>query len=156
MADESAFFEVLGNPDLWRLIKSFMFPGKKSSTIDNYKDGDMAATNGYLTLIKAKSLTFSIKAMDFAAYKGYLEVVKYLHENRKEGCSVWAINVAAREGHLEVVKYLHENGKECTTYAMNWAAFQGQLEIVKYLREGRRMYHGRDGRGGRQRSLRSG
>ncbi len=32
--DEEAFFAVLGNKDLWLHIKSFMFPGRKSSLID--------------------------------------------------------------------------------------------------------------------------
>ncbi len=34
LIDEEAFFEVLGNKDLWLHIKSFMFPGLKSSSID--------------------------------------------------------------------------------------------------------------------------
>jgi hypothetical protein len=39
-----------------------------------------------------------------------LEVVKWLHENRTEGCTPYAMHFAAREGHLEVVKWLHQNG----------------------------------------------
>ena len=39
----------------------------------------------------------------------HLEVVKWLHENRTEGCSTYVMNYAAENGHLEVVKWLHEN-----------------------------------------------
>jgi ankyrin repeat protein len=47
--------------------------------------------------------------MDWAARAGHLEVVKFLSENRNEGCTTDAINWAARAGHLEVVKFLSEN-----------------------------------------------
>lgn len=47
--------------------------------------------------------------MDEADGKGRLEVVKWLHENRKEGCTAKAMEAAVANGHLEVVKYLCEN-----------------------------------------------
>ena len=34
-------------------------------------------------------------AMDFASMKGRLDVVKWLHQNRKEGCTKYAINWAS-------------------------------------------------------------
>ena len=43
---------------------------------------------------------------------GHLEVVKWLHENRTEGCSKCAMDWAAKNGHLDVVKFLHENRTE--------------------------------------------
>jgi hypothetical protein len=46
---------------------------------------------------------------DWAAKNGHLEFVKWLHENRAEGCSTWAMDGAADNGHLEIVKWLHEN-----------------------------------------------
>ena len=55
--------------------------------------------------------------------RGDLDVVKWLHENRSEGCSIWAMDYAANNGHLEIVKFLHENRTEgCTTCAMDNAA----------------------------------
>jgi len=46
--------------------------------------------------------------MDSAARNGHLEVVKFLHENRTEGCSFAAMDLAAENGHMEVVEYLKE------------------------------------------------
>ncbi len=43
---------------------------------------------------------------------------------------------ACKGGHLEVVKWLHENRPECCTVrAMDWAAEHGHLEVVKWLQE---------------------
>lgn len=52
------------------------------------RDGDVAAENGHLELLKSgQAKEFSTQAMDLAAAEGHLEVVKWLHENRKEGCT---------------------------------------------------------------------
>ena len=62
-------------------------------------------------------------------------MVKWLHENRREGCTTEAIDLAASHGHLEVVKWLHNNRKEgCTAEAMNKAVAHGHLEVVEWLR----------------------
>jgi ankyrin repeat protein len=76
-------------------------------------------------------------AMDFAAGGGYLDVVKYIHENRPtQKCTKEAMDWAAKNGHLEVIKWLHENRHEgCTTRAMVWANKNGHVEVVKYLKE---------------------
>ena len=67
---------------------------------------------------------------------GHLVTVKWLHENRSEGCTVEAMDLAAREGHLEIVKWLHANRSEgCSTDAMILAFEEGYYEIVKYLYE---------------------
>ncbi|EGG19712.1 hypothetical protein DFA_00290 [Cavenderia fasciculata] len=77
------------------------------------------------------------KAMDNAACNGHLDIVKFLHENRSEGCTTNAIDNASMNGHLEIVKYLQEHRSEgATTRAMDLAA-KGHLEIVKYLQEHR-------------------
>ncbi len=47
--------------------------------------------------------------MNLAAANGHIEVVKWLHENRKEGCTEHAMKWAAQNGHFEVVKFLHKN-----------------------------------------------
>ena len=81
----------------------------------------------------------SYKHMDYAAFLGHIEVVKWLHYNRKEGCTKDAMDNAARRGHLEIVKWLHENRKEgCTTYAMDGAAYDGHLEVIKWLHYNRK------------------
>ena len=61
-------------------------------------------------------------AMDNAASRGHLEVIKWLHSNRLEGCTTDAMDEAASRGNLEVVKWLHFNRTEgCTTMAMDKA-----------------------------------
>jgi tRNA (Thr-GGU) A37 N-methylase len=52
------------------------------------------------------------QAMDYAARYGHLEVVKWLHANRREGCTVHAMDYAAQHGHLELVEWLHHNRTE--------------------------------------------
>ena len=77
-----------------------------------------------------------VHTWDWAAKKGHLEIVKWLHENRTEGCTTAAMNCAARNGHLEVVKWLHENRTEgCTEWAMDLAAENGHLDVVKWLND---------------------
>jgi hypothetical protein len=77
--------------------------------------------------------------MDDAATYGFLEVVRYLHQNRTEGCTTLAMNGASGNGHLEVVKFLHENRTEgCTLIGLDMAVRNGYLEVVKFLNENRK------------------
>lgn len=46
--------------------------------------------------------------MDSAAEKGYLDIVKFLHENRSEGCASEALNAATKSGCVNMVQYLQE------------------------------------------------
>ena len=73
--------------------------------------------------------------MDYAAAGGHLEVVKWLHENRTEGCTTDAIDRAAAGGHLEVIKLLHQYGACGTSKALENASKYGHLEVVRYLVE---------------------
>ena len=78
--------------------------------------------------------------MDIAAWKGKLDVVKWFHSNRTEGCTTKAMDCAARDG--EVVKWLHENRTEgCTVAAIDWAAKNGHFEVVKWLKRNRTEGH---------------
>lgn len=62
-------------------------------------------------------------AMDAAAARGHLNVVKWFHSHRSEGCTTTAMDRAAANGHLEVVQWLHSHRLEgCTTAAMDNAA----------------------------------
>lgn len=64
------------------------------------------------------ALRCSTNAMDYAAMYGHLEIVKWLHENRTEGCTTNAMDSART---LKMVKSLHANRAEgCTTGAMDW------------------------------------
>ncbi|GMF41739.1 unnamed protein product [Phytophthora lilii] len=76
----------------------------------------------------------SSEPMDDAAANGELEAVKWLHENRSEGCTTAAMDEAAANGHLGVLQWLHENRSEgCTAHAMDFAASNGHLEVVQWL-----------------------
>ena len=55
--------------------------------------------------------------MNWASENGHLEVVKWLHSNRTEGCTRRAMDMASENGHLEIVKWLHFNRTEgCDTW----------------------------------------
>jgi len=122
------------------IIKSFYRLNIKFNYYETYMN--FVAEKGYLEIIKwlhenQKSFCTTF-AMNFAAQNGHLEMVKWLHENRKEGCTTYAMDNAAENGHLEIVKWLHYNRKEgCTTNAIHYAAQNGHIEIVKWLYENR-------------------
>jgi hypothetical protein len=46
--------------------------------------------------------------MDYAARNGHVDVVKWLHENRTEGCTTNAMDDASYNGHVDVVKIKRE------------------------------------------------
>lgn len=78
---------------------------------------------------------FDKNAMDTASWNGYLEIVKWLDENRIEGCTVSAMESAAENGHLNVVKYLYENRVEnCLERAMRCAERNNHREVAEWLR----------------------
>ena len=71
--------------------------------------------------------------MDWAARNGHLDMVKWFHVNRSEGCTIHAMNDAARNGHLDMVKWLHANRSEgCTISAMDDAAENGHCKTFKF------------------------
>jgi len=101
-----------------------------------------AARNGYLSVIQwlheNKKDGCTDRTMDYAARKGALDTVKWLHQHRTEGCTIYAMNKAAEYGHLDVLKWLHENRTEgCSARIMDKAAEFGQLDVVKWLHENR-------------------
>jgi hypothetical protein len=133
---EKRFWEVFGNKDIVRLIHS----KQKGKAYKDWTDGDLAARRGYLELIKAKAaegaeMKFSTDAMDQAAGKGYLDVVKWLHENRTEGCTHWAIDQAIEYGHLDVVKYLYSIGKRYTSAVFVFSEPIYDDDIKQWLKE---------------------
>eukprot|EP01132_Coremiostelium_polycephalum_P003345 gene3345-4194_t len=72
-------------------------------------------------------------AMDNAAQHNHLEVVKYLHYNRKEGCTTDAMD---KTSSLEIIKFLHYNRLEgCTTKCLENAVIRNDFETVQFLLE---------------------
>jgi hypothetical protein len=41
--------------------------------------------------------------------KGYLAMVKWMHEHRSEGCTSYDMDAAASNGHFEMVRWLHDD-----------------------------------------------
>ena len=85
-----------------------------------------------------------------AAYRGHLEILKFLTENNgganfvnaKNSNGMTPIHNAVSMGHLEIVKYLIEKGAEVDAQnksndmtPIHFAASKGYLEIVKCLAE---------------------
>jgi hypothetical protein len=97
---------------------------------------DAAVYNDCQLLIHRYGATrkWTKKAMDGAAARGRLDLVKWLSVVRNEGCSIAAMDGAARNGHLKVVKWLsaHYVGR-CSSGALNEAAKNGHAEVVKWL-----------------------
>jgi ankyrin repeat protein len=128
--NERAFFQVMTNSNLLKEITKWQ-RGKKW---DEITSGDWCALNGHLSLLKAKcDLKFTINAMDWAAQKGYLDIVNWLHENRTEGCTYRAMDYAAKNGHIHIVKYLHYTYHKYSVSPMSRAAERGRLDIVKFF-----------------------
>lgn len=104
-----------------------------------FKAIDLAASRGDLELIKklhadGKHWPCTALAMDGAARLGHLHVVKWLHKQRTEGCTSNAIAAAAGNGHFAVVQWLHAHRFEgCRSYAMDLTATHGHLQILQWL-----------------------
>jgi hypothetical protein len=106
------------NTDTWSVVESFL-------------DFETLVALGSPQAIKAydpKTHTWV-----WAAENGLLDVVKWLHFNRMEGCTDRTMIQAAWNGHLEVVKWLHENHKEGYAGIIIIAAMRGHFEMVKWL-----------------------
>lgn len=70
--------------------------------------------------------------MEWSAWYGHLDVVKYA---LSKGANIYrdgGIYAAAKQGHLDVVKYLFKHGADCKM-AMCSAAIYHQFDVVKYL-----------------------
>ena len=53
--------------------------------------------------------------MDWAAKNGHFKIIKFLHENRQEGCTSFALEWAEKYNHNEIIKYLNEVAVEVRT-----------------------------------------
>lgn len=85
-------------------------------------------------LVECLLFTMRSQSYDNAAAKGELELVKWLHENKTEGCIVKTMNMAAVNGHLDVLRFLNEHRHDgCRTKACDGASGLGKLNILKWL-----------------------
>jgi hypothetical protein len=77
--------------------------------------------------------------MDRAATAGHLHVVKWLHENRWEGCNESTAAIATIRGHVDVVKFLLNHCildiQPHLSEVLKCAIQYGHIEIVKWFYE---------------------
>ena len=112
--------------------------------LQQYNDGgylpediDTYANYGHLSLIRYhNNKSCSVWAMNNAAKKGYLHIVKWLHYNHSEGCTKSAIDMASSYGHIDIVRFLCENRTEgCTNCAIILALQHNHTNVIKFLTE---------------------
>ncbi|KAJ0396519.1 hypothetical protein P43SY_003730 [Pythium insidiosum] len=100
--------------------------------------GDRAAELGDLEMVQwvhaqRAPHAFSAHAMDGAAAGGFLDVVRFLHEHRTEGCTAQAINGALLGRHDAVVEFLRGIGapEEPTLMLFIRASEQGRVDLLE-------------------------
>ena len=72
----------------------------------------------------------------FAAMRGHLDCLKYLHETAKAPWDWDTATSAAKTGHLHILQYLVERKyDEYDAQACEFAAENGHLDCLKYLHE---------------------
>ncbi|KYR02276.1 hypothetical protein DLAC_01108 [Tieghemostelium lacteum] len=78
-------------------------------------------------------------AMDLSSRFGDMDILQFLHQNRKEGASTNAMDLAASHGHLEVIEFLHNNRSEgATISAIETSAINNHLSVVEFLCKNRK------------------
>ena len=107
---------------------------KITDSIDLAADNGNFQVVKYLT---SKGVSCTTKAMDWAASKGHFKLFKWLHLNRSEGCTGGSLGFASINGFLEIVKYIIENrlvsGRMQLNQSLEKAKFKGRLNVVEYL-----------------------
>ncbi|EGG18670.1 hypothetical protein DFA_04166 [Cavenderia fasciculata] len=107
---------------------------------------DNASKNGHLNIIKYLNLNRTEggteKAIDFAVDGNQsMEMIRYLDDHLRQGCSHHAVEIAASKGRLDVIQFLHQrypSSPDIWTTKVNDNACQaGHLEIVTFLFENR-------------------
>ena len=130
---------IFGKTHKLNKIKTWKYLIKSGADIHANNDRAVrwASYNGYLDIVKylqKLGAGISTDALEEASRNGHLEIVKYLVEFGAK-ISADALKEASRNGHLEIVKYLVEFGAKISADALKEASRNGYLEIVKYLVE---------------------
>ncbi len=98
-----------------------------------------AAYQGNLETVKycaANDCPIDTLACEYAAENGHLECLKYLREEAKAPWDSNTGSCAAKNGHLHILEYLFERKYDkFDAYACYIAAVKGHLDCLKYLHE---------------------
>ncbi|KAK1942850.1 hypothetical protein P3T76_005487 [Phytophthora citrophthora] len=116
--------KLQGSPHVAQCINQFLLPSAIDAAV-------YLNLQRVITVFGATS-TWTAGAMDGAAARGRLELVKWLDTNRSEGCSSAAFNGAAANNHLDVLLWLLERYADQydLTEALRKATEAGQMEAV--------------------------
>ena len=105
----------------------------------NSRTINAAVLQGNLEMVKycvANKCPIDEDACAYAAWKGHLEVLKYLREEAKAPWDSRTASWAAAGGHLHILEYLVERKyDEYDGDACQFAAREGHLDCLKYLHE---------------------
>jgi hypothetical protein len=94
-----------------------------------------AAFFNHLNMLKYMNTKYKFgpDVMDCAAEKGNFEMVKWLHSINAK-CTIKAVNLASAGGFLQIVKFLIENREEgCSNMALINSVKNNHFNMVKYL-----------------------
>ncbi|EFA84884.1 hypothetical protein PPL_01877 [Heterostelium album PN500] len=116
-------------------IVDFLFNNRTEGCSDNLFDS--VCFHGKLDVLKylhAKRMNCTVSAMNYAAMSNQLEIVKFLQENRSEGCNSVALEHAAGSGFLDMIESLYWYQPEnLTSLSISHSVASGQLSVVKFL-----------------------
>lgn len=119
---------VFDNIDLRNIILGYLY------SLDKIIELDMVYVFEYHKNNKQFTKLISELTMDLAAEYESINIVKWLHYNRVDGCTEFALDIAANNGDIELLEFLHENRNEgCTMDALIYGADNNHLNIVKWL-----------------------
>jgi hypothetical protein len=94
---------------------------------------DGPACEGWFGVLKwayARGCAYSSNLGYFAAMRGDLVMLKYVHDVPLDACTM---SIAATGGHLEVIKWLAERGCPADHMTAVNAAQSGHLDILKWI-----------------------
>ncbi|KAJ3097853.1 hypothetical protein HDU97_004514 [Phlyctochytrium planicorne] len=89
-------------------------------------------------MVEEKILSDINGAVIAAASLGKMDVVEYLHGVGGGESLKGAMDVVAEKGYLSIVRFLHEKGGDCTRKAIDEAAKKGFVDVVYFLLANRR------------------
>jgi hypothetical protein len=133
--EENAFFQVMGNSHLLKVITSHQ-NGRKYK---RWYDGDHACSMGHLDLLKSryKFMHFSQTPIDNAVRSGSMEVINWLRSNGMSGTTDVSVKIACEMGFIDILKWLLENYEILNTdglhEALRSAIGNRHKDVIEFL-----------------------